>query len=326
MKNMKKLICLISLLLLFALLTLPAFAQEDSVVWEISGDGMTLDNGLTEYDLYQKGNHLDFDPEGLHMVTYIELGGVDYVVATSEHSEEIVFLLEKGFYYNPTLHSVYVTDKGKESLDRLVSAGYDKALFFIDYDSYIDLDPSLISRWDSGDFSHTVSVDELGADYNCHEIVGYDVGLGLSHIHGAVYERRSDNALYYLNYDILDNSYFDADGNFSYRKGEVKLYPLSEADDEMLRNGCDDPEIFERDHTRFDESYEEEGNRLTPSEARLIFAINWFLLLVIPGGIIAIVNFTRAKKKPEPKRNYLIACLGAVWCFLALLIIILLLI
>lgn len=51
------------------------------------------------------------------------------------------------------------------------------------------------------------------------EILAYSPDRRLARVEGAIYEVSGEQ--YYVDYTALDNSYFDADGNFSYQRGTV---------------------------------------------------------------------------------------------------------
>lgn len=72
----------------------------------------------------------------------------------------------------------------------------------------------------------TVSVVSLG-EAEILEITVRDKTENLAYQHGAIYIME-DGSYYYVCFEKLDNSYFDADGYFSYRKGEVKALQLKE--------------------------------------------------------------------------------------------------
>lgn len=151
------------------------------------------------------------------------------------------------------------------------------------------------------DFNRDITLEELAQldaltaseEFNVTELNGkvlaelkvYGAKGMLARDRGAFYSINGET--YYLNFDALDNSYFDADGNFSYRKGTVKLARLGEEELKLLDN--DKFEYAYMFYTDLEpEMFAQEDKESTVLEVRISFGA---VLLLFVGGP-AIVPFT----------------------------------
>ena len=96
------------------------------------------------------------------------------------------------------------------------------------YDRYrvSDLTPDTIARLNSLSEGRKIEVMCLSGNVE-YRILAYPENDILEYEYGARYYY--DNDYYFINYSRLDNSYFDADGRFSYRSGSVEALLLDES-------------------------------------------------------------------------------------------------
>ena len=218
----------IALLLAFLTVSvsaMPAVSEEyDSYVeWEISDDGRTL----VRYDGEEKTiykrliigqNRYALENSIYYFYNEVMVGNSYYEIISSERYSDTVYLDD----YATGELIPYVSGSG-DNLINFAMGEYELAALFYD-DKYVDTDRAFVEKLDalSAD-ALAISVAELSyADMI--EVKTFDSTLTLSHVHGAVY--LIGDMPYYVNYDALDNSYFDNNNDFSYNKGVVELYPI----------------------------------------------------------------------------------------------------
>ena len=130
---------------------------------------------------------------------------------------------------SPGYCTIFVDEVGEEILDSFVDGS--DVIYYLENLSYEysklsdELVASLDAAYDlAGADLVTVDVTDL-ARAEVYEITAHDRLETQARQHGAVY-RMSDGFYYYVCYRGLDNSYFDANGYFSYRSGSVGAYPI----------------------------------------------------------------------------------------------------
>ena len=168
------------------------------------------------------------------------------------------------------------------------------------------------------------------------EITVHDQTETKAYQHGAIYIM-PNGKYYYVCFEDLDNSYFDADGYFSYRMGSVPAYEL----DEKSRQNIDEciasmtpklhEKIFEEDLIA-DNSYDYDYyDHLDPNfkfgSIVCFFAITIIVGIMIPAALIVLgIVFARSKKTNQAKCWYALSASAALWLLSALLFLILVII
>ncbi|MBE6563017.1 MAG: hypothetical protein E7660_04710 [Ruminococcaceae bacterium] len=225
---MKRIISIVLALFMLASLAVTVSAQEAEPEWSLSEDGKTLADGTNEYMLYSAFSIENFSPEEafVYEEAVTDKDFVYYDVTVPKSNNDIICLAEsENWFYG----SIYVTVEGKKSLDALCNSMYGYARicnYNVMFGGYGDIDVEFLMELDSfkGEVLE-INVRELAELDTCSVYV-YDSTDTIEHLHGDVY-MDGDN-YYYINYDALDNSYFDADGYFSYRSGTVAALKLNE--------------------------------------------------------------------------------------------------
>ena len=132
-----------------------------------------------------------------------------------------------------------------------------------------------------------------------------------------------DGAYGFLDYKKLDNSYFDADGYFSYRQGSVTLSMLPAALAKEITEST-----TEGYHLRSTYAYEiayEDGYYENMEDAFWVLIVFAGYLLPIAPLTVGLV-FANSKKMSHPKRWYVVAGLAALWLLLAVVLTVIVLI
>ncbi len=165
----------------------------------------------------------------------------------------------------------------------------------------------------------TLDVSEL-FDAAYLRIYAYDETECIVHVHGAFYE--TEHGILYINEDVLDNSYFNADGEFSFRSvpGYEKTVTgalLSEEEEADLRTIAADRMYSHEIPT----TYENE-NEIEPYERenRLFDAYRVGFGYVLPAFVLAlsVFFFFRTNDKKERIRRAIPAGLSLLWIALSI--------
>lgn len=299
--------------ILFALLitlTLCIMVSADSIEWSISDDFKTLMVGDEVYELYTGyiSPTDSFVPEKSFI--YDETGNYYQYLKRNTNSSDILVIAD---YYYEEIGSIYVNENGKAILNEFSKGNYSNYKIVNEYFSeYATTSKSWIDNLDGGAIT-TIDVRTLA---NCEltYIVGCDSTGTIGHTIGAIYDR--NGTYYFVNYDKLSNNYFDANGNLSYRQGEVPAYKLNVAQSsdmvEFSSNLVELDKTFEGDDSAFDGF----GRGFYVTVFVIVTVIFGFIIPLIP-VIIGAIRVTKGKTK-NPKRWYLLFVGCALWIILAI--------
>lgn len=321
-KRWKKLLVafVCALLLTQGLITsvVAATKNEDEITpieWELSEDERTLYGNGKTYTRYSLAVDAYLDAATVYIyqsfVTLEDEGSLPVYAAT--RNAEFVWIEEGEFLY------LYATKQGAEMLDEFGNGS--PARYRLE--SYSNLETALISNatvkaidngWSTAQ-SITVPVSNLKGLFRYH-LVAYDESDTLAYIHGAVYEM--DGEFYYINYQKLGNQYFDANGNFSYRNGEVEMILLEGTQRRDVLDAID------KQSERVTEyEWESHGIEHTGMDASVgvfwIALVIFGLLLPIPFLVFGLA-LPNSKKRGYPKYWYTLAIIVGVWLLIAIVL------
>lgn len=320
---MKKHVSLILALLLVLALPVTAFATEDSITWTLSEDGKTMSDGQKTYERYPMAYVDMFEPvqayvweQEIPSPENPDDAWYNFTIMIAPEFPEVVILTSSTYSED----MVFVTKEGAAVLEAFTSGNYASMVLedpFYSEGAVLSLD--WVDGLDSSDGAReTLDVKALG-EVDPYIVWGGDETDTFYHPHGAFYSL--DGTWYYINYDALDNSYFDADGFFSYRKGTVEALPIDGEDHTVLTGALEEM-------TDWETEFLYEGNVLNLDEdtSKIVFWIFAILLgFVLPlVPLILGIVFAHSKKALHPKRWYVLSILSAAWIAVAALILILL--
>lgn len=227
---MKKKILLLTLILsiLLSILAVGAYASPEPehtgvAEWEISDDGNMLTRYEGELEISYLRVHILSGKFTLENRLYYFSGSLSfnddyYSIISSSHDSGIVYL--RSAYTDEVIPFV---NGGSKDLLRFINGDFKKARMLYE-ESAVSVTREFVDKLDAlRTDSITCGVKSL-KDVPIAEIKIYDDEDILTHLHGAIYILES--APYYVNYDALGNQYFDSNGDFSYVKGTVTLYPI----------------------------------------------------------------------------------------------------
>lgn len=223
---------------------------------------------------------------------------------TDEQAPDVLYL-----YYGATAF-VYSRVGYPDELERYLSGEVEKAYISDNSSSsrgYYEVSADDLARYDSVEASLKIDVTDL-KDKLVATLYACGADGSLRHEHGGFYELEA-GAVYYLNYDALDNSYFDANGKFSYRRGEVDLARLSDADASAV---LDSDRYTETQFARITN----EAPRLTDEDialgrraSRLTLITLLLIFLIIPTAIpfvFAVIRVCRRRTRGVDFTSYVI--------------------
>lgn len=328
----KLFLILFSAIMLLSIFSFSAFATDDDesengiTVWELSDDGKILtgdDTVYTRVDL-PAGYHVDFSSQYIYaseIETDLFKNGICTPVSPQKN-RKVVCLTN----YNENTYYTYVTYKEKSSLQNFYNNIISKfriqspndSMKYTDFPEYLILMLDNLARSNEQNVNFDVSALK---DHLYVEFIGRNQSDYMSMNFGAVY--KIDFDYYYINYSKLDNGYFDADGNFSYRSGTVSLTKI---DSGMLTEIRDyEKSMVEHSYEyEYEEVYTDLGSNETGAKILfwIIFIFFGFLVPIAP--LIVGFSFACSERRGNPKHWYLVALLSLAWMALSLILAIIL--
>ena len=278
---------------------------EKYVQWTMSEDGNVIYGDGVEYTYYET-------PIRSYVISadryFYKYSARDYISTVSyKPGGEII-------WYNDGVNDLYVTKKGREMLDRFYSGEKQILHLFAAATGYSEISSELINelralKTEENKKSINVTtltkyeVLTLGA-CDVDELVRYDTGAIL----------RLYGSLYYVDYNDLDNSYFDSAGNLSCRKGKLTVYEIG-GDTYNKVNSAIDLITYHRRYTSYEyEIWSDDG-----TDAGLI----WTGFICPAGGLAAGIILPQSKRLGKPKRWYILAGLSGAALLLSTILAIL---
>ena len=193
--------------------------------WELSKNEITLSETYRyNTDYFHITTLVGYDLSGTQIryrqSIYLEDSNKRYTVYSPDYGADIVYLYNSA---DKIIH-VFAKDGKGEGITSFIqgNAAYTKFVTS-DLDEAKDIGTVERNNLDGLTASAVFDVPSL-ADKLVYKVIVYDNTATLSHVHGGVY--KVNGMYYYVNYDNLDNSYFNADGSFSYRFGQITAAEL----------------------------------------------------------------------------------------------------
>ncbi len=329
MKHTKKLfalmLCLIMALSMMLSVSASDAAEDQTEVeieWEISEDQQTVRYGDKVYTRYALPYYDWFRP--YHFYRYSQYVNTDDPMVDSiGHPmvfeadgqeplvyEDMVIIFDVISVYSE--YRVYVTEQGAEKLDAYTSGNY--AQYELTYGTFEGavISEETVRAWNTSDATDKAQAAQLG-EMMSYKVIGYDSTLTFAHVIGQVFE---NNGTYlYVNYSMLDNSYFDANGDLSFRQGEVPVVQLDQASESIVTDAIGNMEYYSVNIE------EEQSDPLDATLSMILFLILaspfmylFPILLLILGIVMRCI-----KKLPGRKRWNAVIIAAIVWLGLAII-------
>ncbi len=326
MKHVKKLSIFLLCISLMLSLSLPVLASdaatesEEQVEWVISDDQLTLTGGDTVYtryelytfDLFRPHNFYEYSQRIETDSPYVDLIGqpASEVEGNVIVNRDVAVVFD--YYSDMADFRVYVTAEGAAALDQFAKGNY--AAYELAESRFFSapVDADLMATLQGKTSDAAMDVTELD-NLTYYDIYGYDSTMTFVHVVGVVFD--NDGQYLYVDYEWLDNSHFDADGNLSFRSGNVPVYTLSAAESEQIAAAT---EQMEHHSVNLIEDEVESLDATLSMVFFLLLASPLLYLLPIGLMVLGIVMSCR-KKTPNRKRWKLVILLSAIWLGLAIL-------
>ncbi len=331
MKNTKRFFALMLCMMLCLSLCVCAFAAQEQEseeelppAWSFSEDKNTLFGSdriyhyypispfdwFRPYHLYTYSGSVDYstDPDELPDY-YMDSIGHPATLADDPEADPILNMDVAIVYEYVSMHGnyrVYVTDQGKQALSQYTAGNYARYELTYGYSSGAEFSEQAVRGWNAGVPDVKLDVTEL-AECDYYYVLGYDSTLTFAHVIGAVFDL--DGAYYYVHYDALDNNYFDAEGDLSFRSGSVPAIRLGASDKALVDATLEQFEPYSAD--LITEPFEP----LDATISMIVFVVLASpLLFVLPLILLVLGIVMRSIKKiPNRKRwNAVILC-SCIW-------------
>ncbi len=218
--------------MLLALLFLTVMAKDEQytpVEWQLDSELTYIYGGEKRYERYYvRGAFYGDADSAFYFKNHAIYDGKTYQVYGESADPHIVSVMTADAY-----SYIFVDAEGKAILDAFLDRT-DCVYYLEKFDEvYTKINASMVDSLDAsysrkGAKLKSVDVAELG-EADIYELTVHDKTETKAFQHGAIY-LMPDQSYYYVCFEELDNSYFDADGYFSYRSGSVKVYELDEAE------------------------------------------------------------------------------------------------
>lgn len=312
---------LVALLMLFSLLSVSVLAADEeaaeekrAVDWTLENDGDVLINEdeRISYFYYDPGISLCLIPENIYV--YAENMGVGYYFPAEIESnldfKEVVWLDDTYGY------TFYATAAGREHMERFLQGEIGGIYLRHSVSNYARVNNSFVNSLNTLTDKKNFDVRYL-KDFDFYELQAWDSTGTFSYVYGVVYQIYDE--YWYLNYTELGNQYFDANGEFSYRRGEVSMKRVpSPLVDEMYAY-CDNSDYR---HTVYVYEASELESDIDLVEGYLVlFWIGYAVLGFIFPLPFLVIGLVLAFIKKLGKRKYWLAVSGSALLWLAVAIV-----
>ena len=320
---------------LLLVISLPVYANASpeeiplALEWTMSEDYTTLSNGEETYRHFPLPSGYEWKPMESYYLYADSLLTVENTEKTQAaalyapyHGSDLVYVVFIGSLREAQL---YVTEAGYERIRSFANGGFRvcqmvRTVELVDY--VAPLDSALVQAFIDAEPTDTIDV-RLLRDKQVYHIYGYDeCGVVCSAL-GAFYRMGTDSYCF-VDYSALDNTCFDSEGAFSYRKGTVPIVELKSG--ELYEAFLKLREELVQSHVSL--SFEPRPGG-TEDAAFLAFAfpVFWIFYAVI-GFIVPILllwlalRLIHSNAHAKQKRWHLLMVLAGLWflCALGILI------
>ena len=299
--------------LMFLTVFIVCFAQEP--VWVISDDAKAITNGQKVYTIYEMPAEIEFVPEN-----EIRLYRITDSSNENLYKYEYVAQINDNVAYMYNSDEVFVTEEGRRLFDSFIKGEYSYYLYHVNHNSVVDFSADRFEKFMDEENKTEIDVTTLWND-EVFYVRGFDKTGCFAHKCGAVYQL--EDSYYYIHYDSLDNTYFDAYGDFSFRKGLAPAYKLTGDNERFVK------EAKNTNKSRFEEFIYPEEEVFTADEDKAKALTSFIIIPVVFGFIIPIVplilsiKFANSKKSINSKRWYWLTVFSALWIIVSLIIVLL---
>ena len=328
MKNntIKKLsFALLTVIIVAHLFTLAPFAANGiPTEWSFSDDEQYLTNESESVTYHTFYNGVELRPDSQYVLVYeqsMEYADLIYlsVSANPDYTEAVWINYYDGY-------EIFVTDKGESDLVAFTEGKNGRFFLEDSIGDRADFDKSIVDRLDGqlrdGVNTKTFDVKDIkpqGHVCSVYNIIVQDESKTFAYTYGAIYSF-ANGEKWYVNYTDLDNNYFDSNGNFSYRRGSVKMTKINVQTEinQAISKMSPYEMMYEYEWAFYegDIGYPEQGFFM------IVFGIVYIFVIILPAIAIAVLGLALPcfKKLGKPKYWYFVALLAALWLLAALVL------
>ena len=293
------------ILTLTQIFSLVSFADDgENVKWMLSADRQLLMGygGKTYYQT-EITSDIYIDPQ---LVIEYDNEVVTGTVYSASEDPEVVWIENE--YGELTL---YATESASVNIKKFEGGKYQGYRIWDYSSSYTRkcalLDKSVVEQMNAAGVTTVATVVTVGVamikNMPYYEITSFDPSGVFARDIGRVFAD-ADGKLYYVCYANLDNSYFDADGNLSYRSGAITLTVLEGTAEATVTQAT-------ANMVTYDVEYQEEGADADAVSVFWVFFVFGGILLPI-AFIVAGCVLATSDKRGRPKYWYSIAIVAAL--------------
>ncbi len=331
-------LCFVMLLVFSVLATSAKEEEYTPVEWIVDEDLEYVYGGDKRYDRYYVRGAFYGDADSVFYFTNKALYNGSYcqVYGESAHPHIVSVRTEPG------ISCIFVDDEGKAILDAFLNRT--DCIYYLENfntGSYTNIDADIVTSLEASYNNKKaklkwINVNELG-EADIFEITVHDRTETKAYQHGAIY-LMPNGIYYYVCFEDLDNSYFDADGYFSYRSGSVQVYELDRNTEKNINAAISNMItkkyniIYERDV--INGIYDIYGNPIEhtydPDDSENILGLIIFILVmsfvagIIPVALLILgIVLANSKKTGKAKCWYALSASAALWILSAALFLLL---
>ena len=248
-----------------------------------------------------------------------------YYVWRPDLESEVCYL-----YDYDTGIAVYAKENAKKEYSDIKNGVYKKARIYDYLIEASDIELETVTLLDALTDGVTKDVQDLQNAY-IYDVEYTDSTGTLAHVHGGLYDIGDE--IYYLNFDRLDNSYFDSFGNFSYREGSVEVVKVTGTAKDKILAAIENVEdytekyVYENLDGSWDEEFNFDEGLTLPPEVAKVFVIIMIILVgfICPVFLLGFATVRRIRKKDKGDiGNPILAVSSIIWIILATVITIIL--
>ena len=321
------LLCLWLLVGLLSPVASAAEAEADEngyAVWEMSEDGTTLSgNGKTYYYVSPYSREVGILEPGLtdnfiFANDAVAADGTEYAVYAAAKDGEILLLRIGGYY------RIYATSAAQAALIRL-SAGNPDAYTLHKGNGYYDY--ALLSKEEGA--ALLAALDGQTATYDVTDLVTlerYELygqeQTGMVRYESGRFYKLNEDTYGYVDHTRLDNTYFDADGYFSYRAGTVEV-TLLDGEAAALLEDCLEQVTGHDMYLKF-EDLVDWGYPYPQLHPAVFYGALIFFGVLPPAALVAVGLALGLQRRPRRARHLVMAAFGALWLVISAVLFVLL--
>ena len=313
MKNNAFLKIIVVILVAFALLSLAActtsYSDMEYAEWSMSEDGETLkrvgiDGESTRFVLVGMDYNLALVGDLYAYMSYVEDPYGELVMCYSPAEDSpVVFLGQGDGYSMRSIVYVYAEEGCEQAWEyaaflRGESTRYTAYLPDKEKEGVFSPEELALLRAPISDAENGVALEVKNLRGKVvSEILSYSSDRRVARLEGAIYALGTE--MYYVDYTALDNSYFDADGNFSYQRGSVPAERLTGAKRETVETVMRRT-VSVQHRVTLEEGRYEQPQVSTPEQGAITLVVMTVIvglcIPLLPIGYVALYALTERKR------------------------------